>query len=148
MINQSLVKKVVLSFIFLGLDNNDINKECLEMKSQMLLASNPVSQYLKKAEDRLQKEEDHIKRYLYTKTRKELISKCEHASFQKLLDFDQDQNLQHMNPLLSRIPDHPEPLRKRFKGHTKQTDLSSISKLVQEGGNGDSIDSKIYIATA
>ncbi|KAF8828864.1 hypothetical protein HHX47_DHR3000744 [Lentinula edodes] len=43
---------------------------------------------------------------------------------------------------------HPQglkPLHKRFEDHTKQTSLTSISKLVGEGGNADSIDLKIYI---
>lgn len=175
MIDQGLVKKVVLSFVSLGLDNNDLNKECLDvykehfeipfieatekyykMESETFLASNTVSEYLKKAEDRLREEEDRIERYLHTKTRKELISKCEHVlirehselmweSFQKLLDFDQDEDLQRMYALLSRIPEGLEPLRKRFEGHVKQAGLSSISKLVGEGGNADSIDPKVYV---
>ncbi|KAJ4466476.1 Cullin [Lentinula edodes] len=174
-IDQGLVKKVVLSFVSLGLDNNDLNKECLDvykehfeipfieatekyykMESETFLASNTVSEYLKKAEDRLREEEDRIERYLHTKTRKELISKCEHVlirehselmweSFQKLLDFDQDEDLQRMYALLSRIPEGLEPLRKRFEGHVKQAGLSSISKLVGEGGNADSIDPKVYV---
>ncbi|KAE9389355.1 Cullin-domain-containing protein [Gymnopus androsaceus JB14] len=174
-IDQGLVKKVVFSFVSLGLDNNDPNKECLDVykehfetpfieatekyykkESETFLASNTVSEYLKKAEDRLREEEDRIERYLHTKTRKELISKCEHVlirehselmweSFQKLLDFDQDEDLQRMYALLSRIPEGLEPLRKRFEAHVKQAGLSSVSKLIGEGGNADSIDPKVYV---
>lgn len=176
MIDQGLVKKIVDSFVSLGLDNADLNKECLDIykehfeapfidateqyykkESESFLRGNSVSDYLKKAEDRLREEEDRVERYLHTKTRKELISKCEHVlirehselmwdSFQSLLDFDQDEDLQRMYALLSRIPEGLEPLRKRFEGHVKQAGLSAISKLIGEGGaNMDSLDPKAYV---
>jgi cullin 1 len=175
-IDQGLVKKVVDSFVSLGLDNTDPNKECLDIykehlegpfiaatdqyykkESESFLAQNSVSDYLKKAEERLREEEDRVERYLNTKTRKELISRCEHVlirehaermwdSFQTLLDFDQDEDLQRMYALLSRIPEGLEPLRKRFEGHVKQAGLTAISKLVGEGGtNIDALDPKAYV---
>ncbi|KAF9014369.1 Cullin-domain-containing protein [Hymenopellis radicata] len=174
-IDQGLVKKVVLSFVSLGLDNTDPNKECLDVykehfetpfiqatelyykkESEAFLAENTVSEYLKKAEERLREEEDRVERYLHTKTRKELIAKCEdvlirqHAqlmqdSFQKLLDYDQDEDLQRMYALLARIPDGLEPLRKRFEGHVKQAGLSAVSKIAGEGVAIDSLDPKVYV---
>lgn len=176
MIDQGLVKKVVDSFVSLGLDNADPDKECLDIykehfetpfldateqyykkESESFLAENSISDYLKKAEDRLKEEEDRVERYLHTKTRKELISRCEdvlirqHAelmweSFQALLDFDQDEDLQRMYALLSRIPEGLEPLRKKFEGHVKQAGLSAISKLAGEGSGGtDGLDPKAYV---
>ncbi|KDR84230.1 hypothetical protein GALMADRAFT_55074 [Galerina marginata CBS 339.88] len=175
-IDQGLVKKVVDSFVSLGLDNADPNKECLDVykdqfetafiaatetyykkESETFLAENSVPDYLKKAEERLREEENRVERYLHTKTRKELISKCENVlirehgelmweSFQNLLDFDQDEDLQRMYALLSRIPEGLEPLRKRFEAHVKQAGLAAISKLVGEGGaNVDSLDPKAYV---
>lgn len=175
-IDQGLIKKVVDSFVSLGLDNTDPNKECLDIykehlegpfitatdqyykqESESFLAQNSVSDYLKKAEERLREEEDRVERYLNTKTRKELISKCEHVlirehaermweSFQTLLDFDQDEDLQRMYALLSRIPEGLEPLRKRFEAHVKQAGLAAISKLLGEGGaNVDALDPKAYV---
>jgi cullin 1 len=175
-IDQTLVKKVVVSFVSLGLDNADPNKECLDVykehfetpfidatdhyykkESEAFLAENTVSEYLKKAEDRLKEEEDRVERYLHTKTRKELVSKCEHVlirehaelmwdNFQKLLDFDQDEDLQRMYALLSRIPEGLEPLRKRFESHVKNAGLSAIAKLTGQGGeNVDSLDPKVYV---
>lgn len=176
-IDQGLVKKVVVSFVSLGLDNTDPNKECLDVykehfetpfidgsdsyykkESEAFLAENTVSEYLKKAEDRLREEEDRVERYLHTKTRKELITKCEHVlirehaelmwdNFQKLLDFDQDEDLQRMYALLSRIPEGLEPLRKRFELHVKQAGLSSVLKLVGQGGETgtDNLDPKVYV---
>lgn len=172
-IDQGLVKKVVDSFVSLGLDNADPNKECLDIykehfetpfieateqyykkESESFLAGNSISDYLKRAEDRLREEEDRVERYLHTKTRKELISKCEHVlirehselmweSFQNLLDFDQDEDLQRMYALLSRIPEGLEPLRKRFEAHVKQAGLNAISKLI--GAGGDELDPKAYV---
>ena len=174
-IDQGLVKKVVDSFVSLGLDISDPNKECLDVykdqfetafinatevyykkESDTFLAENSVPDYLKKAEERLREEENRVERYLHTKTRKELISKCENVlirehgelmwdSFQNLLDFDKDEDLQRMYALLSRIPEGLEPLRKRFEAHVKAAGLASIDKLV--GADGVNVDSeaKAYV---
>ncbi|KAH8796887.1 Cullin [Flagelloscypha sp. PMI_526] len=178
-IDQGLVKKVVDSFVSLGLDNTDPNKECLDVykehfeepfiqatevyykkESENFLAANSVSDYLKKAEERLREEEDRVERYLHTKTRKELVSKCEQVlirehselmweSFQKLLDYDQDEDLQRMYALLARIPEGLDPLRKRFEGHVKKAGLSAIDRLVSQGDGGttnaDALDPKAYV---
>lgn len=142
-VDQGLIKKVVDSFVSLGLDNADPNKECLDVykeqfeaafltatevyyknESETFLAAHSVSDYLKKAEDRLREEENRVERYLHNKTRKDLVSKCEHVlirehselmweAFQNLLDFDKDEDLQRMYALLARIPEGLEPLRKR-----------------------------------
>jgi cullin 1 len=187
------VKKVVDSFVSLGLDETDTNKACLDVykvtplsisiselqlnffqehfenpfidttekyykqESESFLAESSVSDYLRKAEERLREEEDRVERYLNTGTRKGLISKCEHVlirehselmwdSFQSLLDYDKDEDLQRMYALLSRIPEGLDPLRKRFEEHVKKAGLSAVSKLVGEGGsNVDALDPKAYV---
>lgn len=175
-IDQGLVKKVVDSFVSLGLDDTDTNKACLDVykehfelpfidatekyykqESESFLAASSVSDYLKKAEDRLREEEDRVERYLNTQTRKPLIGKCEHVlihersklmwdSFQSLLDFDRDEDLQRMYSLLSRIPEGLEPLRKNFEEHVKKAGLAAVSKLVGESGaNVDALDPKAYV---
>jgi cullin 1 len=175
-IDQGLVKKVVDSFVLLGLDETDINKASLdvykehletpfldatekyyEQESEAFLAESSVSDYLKKAEERLKEEEDRVDRYLNTETRKQLISKCEHVlirqhsnlmweSFQSLLDFDKDEDLQRMYALLSRIPEGLEPLRKKFEEHVKKAGLAAVAKLLGEGSEGaDSLDPKAYV---
>lgn len=175
-IDQTLVKKVVDSFVSLGLDDSDPNKACLDVykehfenpfiaateiyyrqESEAFLAANSISDYLKKAEERLKEEEDRVERYLNTQTRKVLISKCEHVlirehselmweSFQSLLDFDKDEDLQRMYALLSRIPEGLEPLRKKFEEHVKKAGQVAISKLVGEtGANVDALDPKAYV---
>ncbi|KAG6918745.1 hypothetical protein DXG01_011936 [Tephrocybe rancida] len=165
-IDQGLVKKVIDSFVSLGLDDTDPNKACLDVykehfekpfiqatdayykkESKAFLADNSLPDYLKKAEERLREEEDRIERYLNTGTRKALISMCEdvlirdHArlmwdNFQQLLDFDKDEDLQRMYALLSRIPDGLEPLRKRFEEHVKNAGLAAVSRLVGEAEAG------------
>ncbi|KAI0036500.1 Cullin-domain-containing protein [Vararia minispora EC-137] len=172
-IDQGLVKKVVDSFVSLGIDEADINKASLEIykahfetpfldatekyykqESEAFLAENSVSDYLKKAEERLREEEDRVERYLHTTTRKLLIQKCEHVlirehselmwdSFQNLLDFDKDEDLQRMYALLARIPEGLEPLRKRFEDHVKNAGLAAVAKLAES--EGADVDSKAYV---
>ncbi|KIY44800.1 Cullin-domain-containing protein [Fistulina hepatica ATCC 64428] len=174
-IDQGLIKQVVNSFVSLGLDENDINKACLDVykehfetpfieatekyyrqESEAFIAQNSVSEYLKKAEDRLREEEDRIERYLNTQTRKPLISKCEHVlirehaelmweSFQGLLDYDKEEDLQRMYTLLARIPEGLEPLRKKFEEHVKKAGLDAVAKLVGEDGTYESIEPKSYV---
>lgn len=175
-INQGLVKKVVDSFVSLGLDETDTNKACLDVyrdhfelpfiettekyykyESETFLAANTVSDYLRRAEERLREEEDRVDRYLNTQTRKPLVSKCEHVlirehselvweNFQSLLDFDRDEDLQRMYSLLSRIPEGLEPLRKKFESHVKKAGIGAVSKLVEETGNSvDLLDPKAYV---
>jgi cullin 1 len=75
--------------VSLGLDESDTNKASLEVykehfegpfitatekyyktESDTFLAENTVSDYLKRAEERLREEEDRIERYLNANTRK------------------------------------------------------------------------------
>jgi len=183
-IDQGLVKRVVDSFVSLGLDDADTNKECFDIyrehfeapfidatekyytqESESFLASNTISDYLKKAEERLKEEEDRVDRYLNSQTRKPLVAKCEqvlirqHAqviwdSFQGLLDYDREEDLQRMYSLLARIPEGLEPLRKRFEEHVKKAGWAAVEKLVGGqassvgvGGTGavDGLDPKLYV---
>ena len=177
-VDQGLIKRVVDSFVSLGLDNADPDKECLNIykdqfetafiaameqyykkESETFLAGNSVSDYLKKAEDRLREEENLIERYLHNKTRKELVSKCEavlireHSdliweSFQPLLDFDKDEDVQPMYTLLSRFQEGLKLFRKKFEAHVKLSSLSAIEKLVSQTGataaNAE-VDPKAYV---
>jgi len=156
--DQILVKKVVESFVSLGLD--DTNNPSLEVykadfeapfisatekyytaESEAFLQSNTVSDYLRKAEERLREEEERVKPYLNENTHKILISKCEHVlirvhsermleEFENLLDYDKDEDLQRMYALLARIPEGLEPLRKKLrellKGDVRAETLARI----------------------
>lgn len=152
------------SFVSLGLDDLNPNKECLDVyreefenaflqatesyykaESDAYLTENSVSDYLKRVEERLGEEDARVEHYLHATTREGLISKCEHTlirahsgsmedSFQSLLDFEKHEDLQRMYILVSRVPDGLEPLRKRFEAHVKQAGLTAISNIVSEGG--------------
>ena len=174
-IDQHLVKNVVDSFVSLGLDEKDIDKVSLDVYkehlespfleateryyqqgSEVLLAQSSISDYLKKAEERLREEEDRVDRYLHAETRNQLTDICEHVlirqhlelmweSFQGLLDFDEGEDLQRMYGLLSRIPEGLGPLRKVFEEHVKMSGLTAVSKLVGECSQGaDGLDPKAY----
>ncbi|KAG8904450.1 hypothetical protein FRB99_001710 [Tulasnella sp. 403] len=174
-IDVGLVKKVVDSFVSLGLDDSDSNKASFDVyrehfetpfitgtekyykqESESFLAENSISEYLKKAEERLKEEEDRVERYMNNITRKTIIGKCEavlireHAEamwddFQNLLDFDKDEDLQRMYALLARIPEGLEPLRKKFEEHVKKAGLAAVAKLTGEGGANAEIEPKAYV---
>ncbi|KAG8984440.1 hypothetical protein FRB95_009792 [Tulasnella sp. JGI-2019a] len=178
-IDVTLVKKVVDSFVSLGLDESDNNKTTFDVykehyetpfidateryykqESDAFLTNNSISEYLKKAEERLKEEEDRVERVMNTITRKSLIGKCEavlireHSEkmwndFQNLLDFDKDEDLQRMYALLARIPEGLEPLRKKFEEHVKKAGLAAVAKLTGDGAAGAAaateVEPKAYV---
>ncbi|GAA6043698.1 hypothetical protein JCM8097_007485 [Rhodosporidiobolus ruineniae] len=159
-IETDLVKKVIDSFVALGLDETDTNRQNLEVyreafekpfltatetyykaESEQYLAENSVTEYMKKAESRLGEEENRVDLYLHASTRKGLVSKCEEVlvknhselmqdEFQRLLDQEQEPDLQRMYLLLSRIPSGLDPLRTRFEAHVKKAGLGSVERTV------------------
>ncbi len=165
-IDQSLVKKVVDSFVSLGLDETNTNKQSLDVyrehfedlfvhatekyykhESDAFLSENPLSDYLRRAEDRLKEEEDRVERYLNSCTREKLVVKCAEAltrgheelmseEFQTLLDTDKDNDLQRMYALLALIPNRLGPFYKKFEEHVKKTGLNAVVKLFGEPGAG------------
>ena len=62
--------------------------------------------------------------------------------FQRLLDYDKDEDLQRMYALLARIPEGLEPLRKKFEEHVKQAGLAAVAKLVGDGSAVDTLVSR------
>ena len=165
MVDQGLIKKVIDSFVSLGLDDADIDKVSLDVytehlgipflqatetyyehESEAFLAENNISDYLVEVEERLREEEDRIDRYLNAATRKELISKCNDIlvsrrrellweSFQDQLHYDKGTDLRRTYTLLSRIANGLEPLRNIFEDHVKKSGLNAISKLI-DGSEG------------
>ncbi|KAJ7812562.1 Cullin family-domain-containing protein [Mycena olivaceomarginata] len=137
-IDQALVKKVVDSFVSLGLD---VYKEQFEVP--FLTATETYysaeaeagggGEWEKEAEGRLREEEERVVRHLHAKTRKELVGRCESA----LLDFDADEDLLRMYALLARIPEGLEPLRRKFEGADKEKD--------QGEGKAGELDPKAYV---
>ncbi|KAL8277545.1 hypothetical protein RQP46_009977 [Phenoliferia psychrophenolica] len=171
-IESDLVKKVIDSFVALGLDEADTNRQNLEVyreafekpflaatevfykaESEQYIGDNSVTEYMKKAETRLAEEENRIDMYLHASTRKSLVAKCEEVlvknhsplmqeEFQRLLDQEQEADLQRMYLLLSRIPNGLDPLRERFELHVKKAGLESVEKTA---GAEESTDPKAYV---
>jgi cullin 1 len=159
-IDEGLVKRVVDSFVSLGIDESDLNRASLDdynehfeipflvateayykQESETFVAKNSVSDYLKKVEERLKEEEDRVERYLHPTTRISLITKCEHVlvrdhaaltweNFQSLLDYDKDEDIQRMYSLLSRTPEGLVLLRGEFEEYVTRAGLAAVSKLV------------------
>ena len=176
-IDQGLVKKVVDSFVSLGLNEDGISKVRLDVykdhfeipflgateryykfKSMTFLARGRIPDYLKKVEEWLGEEEGRVEKYLNTETRKPLISSCVHVlirehlelmygAFRSLLDHDKDEDLQRMYGLLVRIPDSLKPLRDKFEEHVRRAGQTAISMLVGGGGVVTEVDPKAYVDT-
>ncbi|GAA5839676.1 hypothetical protein JCM3766R1_000940 [Sporobolomyces carnicolor] len=159
-IETDLIKKVMDSFVALGLDETDSNRQNLDIyreafekpflaatetyykaESEQFIGDNSVTEYMKKAEARLGEEENRVDLYLHNSTRKGLVSKCEEVlvknhselmqeEFQRLLDQEQEADLHRMYLLLSRIPSGLDPLRERFEKHVKKAGLESVERCV------------------
>ncbi|KAH8793122.1 Cullin [Flagelloscypha sp. PMI_526] len=157
-IGHDLIKKVVYSFVSLGIDENDLNKECLDVykehfeepfiqatelyykkESETFLAMNSISDYLKKAEERLREEGDRVELYLHPSTHKELVSKCE----------DVASNACTLSYRMYPNPKCLDSLHEPFQAHVTNSGLCVIDRLVSHGDGGstnvDAIDPKAYV---
>ena len=171
-IEQSQVKSIVDSFVSLGLDETDTTKSTLDVyrfhfekpfldatkeyyeeESRLFVAQNPVVEYMKKAEARLQEEKDRVGLYLHQDIMTPLMKTClgvlvnGHSAllrdeFQVLLDTDRQDDLARMYKLLSKIIDGLEPLRTKFEAHVRKSGLAAVEKVAMEG---ETMDPKVYV---
>lgn len=171
-IDQMQVKRVVDSFVSLGLDEQDSSKSTLDVykeffekpfldateiyydnESKQFLAENSVVEYMKKAEHRLEEEKNRVSMYLLQEIMSPLMRRCEESlitkhsqalreEFQVLLDHDKQEDLGRMYNLLARIPEGLDPLRTRFETHVRKAGLSAVEKVAVEGEN---IEPKVYV---
>ncbi|OLL25318.1 Cullin-1 [Neolecta irregularis DAH-3] len=171
-IEAAFIKKIVDSFVSLGLDENDSTKSTLDVyreffekpfllatqayyknESETFLSENSVVDYMKKAEARLSEEEARVQMYLHPSTSTPLLSTCEtvliknhseplHEEFQGLLDNDRQEDLARMHGLLSRVTDGLAPLKVKFEAHVRRSGFSAIEKIASEG---EAVDPKVYI---
>lgn len=172
-VDPGLLKKVVDSFVSLGIDETDTNKVCLDVyeehfenpfinatkerykqQSESFLAGSDILDYLKRVEKQLREDEDRVEKYLNMRTRNALPSRCypiliyKHAelirgTFKNLLDCGKDEDLRHMYAVLSRIPQALNLLCKQFEEHVKKAGLMVISNLVAKGRAN--VDPKAYV---
>ncbi|KAG5997566.1 hypothetical protein E4U43_002608 [Claviceps pusilla] len=172
-IEHGQIKQVVDSFVSLGLDEADPSRSTLEVyryhferpfleatsdfyeaESKQFLAENSVVEYMKKAQARLQEEEERVSMYLHLDIAVGLKKACNTAliadhstllrdEFQVLLDNDREEDMARMYNLLSRIPDGLEPLRTRFETHVRKAGLAAVQKV--QSSEGDKLEPKIYV---
>jgi cullin 1 len=171
-IEYNQIKQVVESFVSLGLDEGDSSKTTLDVyrfhferpfleatklfyqnESKQFVAENSVVEYMKKAEARLEEEEERVKLYLHPDIAIPLKKACnqvliaDHSNilrdeFQVLLDNDREEDMARMYSLLSRIPDGLDPLRTRFETHVRNAGLAAVAKVTSDA---DKLEPKVYV---
>lgn len=172
-IDTSLVKRVVDSFVSLGLDENDTTQQNVEIyryefetsfiastdvyyktESDAFVAANSVTDYMRKAETRLKEEEDRVELYLHPSTRSKLIARCDSVlirghsqllwdGFENLLETDKGDDLYRMYTLLFRITEGLEPLRKRFEEYVKKKGAAAVENIV--GTDAEAMEPAAYV---
>ncbi|KAL2158643.1 hypothetical protein VTH06DRAFT_4125 [Thermothelomyces fergusii] len=171
-IEHNQIKQVVSSFVSLGLDNGNSSKTTLDVyryyferpfleatkvfyqnESKQFVAENSVVEYMKKAEARLNEEEERVKLYLHPEIAIPLKKACnqvliaDHSTilrdeFQALLDNDREEDMTRMYNLLSRIPEGLDPLRTKFETHVRNAGLEAVAKVASDA---DKLEPKVYV---
>lgn len=171
-IEHGQIKSIVDSFVSLGLDESDPTKSTLDVyrfnfekpfleatlayyrdESKQFVAENSIVEYMKKAEVRLDEEEERVRMYLHPDISVPLKKTLHGAlisdhstilrdEFQILLDNDRYDDMERMYKLLARIPDGLDPLRAKFEAHVRKAGLDAVSKVAVEA---DKLEPKVYI---
>lgn len=123
-------------------------------ESEEFLAINPVTEYMKRVEQRLNEEKKRVQVYLHESTQVPLASRCENVlihrhldafrvEFQNLLNADKNDDLARMYMLVSRTPDGLADLKIALENHINNQGQQAIDKCGEAAAN----DPKIYVQT-
>lgn len=175
-ITTASIRKVVQSFVALGLDETNIRKTNLSVyvqffeepfikdtrqyyanESREFLATKGVVEYLKKATVRLKEESNRVDMYLHPSSERTLNSVCErvliaeHAAeiqneFLPLLESDREKDINLMYTLLERIPDGLSPLQTTLRQYIKTQGLAAVDNLATQTG-ANPVDPQAYVDT-
>eukprot|EP00038_Savillea_parva_P013983 m.9764 g.9764 ORF g.9764 m.9764 type:complete len:773 (+) comp2673_c0_seq1:137-2455(+) len=166
-VNTQLIRSITDCCVALGLDEDDeahgdegsamdgqlaVYKQFFEedflkrteeyyaKESATFLEENQVTEYMKKALDRLEQESRRVQAYLHESTRDSLAKKCEevlieahkerlHGEFQPLLDAEKTEDLRRMYDLSTRIVQGLIPLRTLLEKHVTQQGLAAVARI-------------------
>jgi cullin 1 len=175
-INSRLISGVAECYVALGLNELDVKqlkepilkiyKEYLEVpfisstehyysrESSEFLRQNPITEYMKKVEQRLEEEKKRIRLYLNESTEEILMKKCEevliqkhldlfYSEFENLLNDGKNEDLARMYDLLAKIQDGLVELKKLLEVYIYNQGMEAIEKCCDAAIN----DPKLYVQT-